>query len=119
MSHQLDRTHPIPGTYVFDGRLSRKGYRINKLCISLTTDETRAAFKADEEAYMSKFGLTEDERRLVRQRDFLGLIQNGGNIYMLLKLGAVTGNGLYQMGAQQRGETLQEFLATRNVGGAV
>ena len=33
---------------------------------------------------------------------------------MMLKLGAATGNGLYQMGAQQRGETYQEFLATRN-----
>jgi protocatechuate 4,5-dioxygenase alpha chain len=119
MSHQLDRDRAIPGTYVFDGRLSRQGYRINKLCISLTTDETRAAFKADEEAYMAKFGLTEDEKRLVRARDFLGLIRNGGNIYMLLKLGAVTGNGLYAMGAQQRGETLQQFLATRNVKGAV
>jgi protocatechuate 4,5-dioxygenase alpha chain len=119
MARQIDRNRPIPGTYVFGGRLSRMGYRINKMCISLTSEGARAAFKADEEAYMARFGLTEDERRLVRARDFLGLIRNGGNIYMLLKLGAATGNGLYQMGAQQRGETLQQFLATRNVGGAV
>jgi protocatechuate 4,5-dioxygenase alpha chain len=117
--HQLDRAHPIPDTYVFDGRLSRQGYRINKLCISLTSEATRSAFKADEEAYMTKYGLTAAEKELVRKRDFLGLIKAGGNIYMLLKLGAVTGNGLYQMGAQQRGETLQQFLATRNVSGAV
>jgi protocatechuate 4,5-dioxygenase alpha subunit len=119
MGHQLDREHPIPDTYIFDGRLSRKGYRINKLCISLTSEATRSAFKADEDAYMSKYSLTEAEKELVRKRDFLGLIKAGGNIYMLLKLGAVTGNGLYHMGAQQRGETLQQFLATRNVSGAV
>lgn len=119
MVKQLDPSRPISGTYVFDGRLSRKGYRINKLCISLTSDATRQEFKADEEAYMAKFGLTEAEKDLVRRRDFLGLIEAGGNIYMLLKLGAATGNGLYAMGAQQRGETLQQFLATRNVSGAV
>jgi protocatechuate 4,5-dioxygenase alpha chain len=119
MTQKPDPRQPIPNTYIFDGALSRKGYRINKLCFSLTTDATRAAFKTDEEAYMERFGLTEDEKRLVRARDFLGLIRNGANIYMLLKLGAVTGNGLYDIGAQQRGETLAQFLATRNVKGAV
>jgi protocatechuate 4,5-dioxygenase alpha chain len=118
VTSQIDRDRPIPDTFVFDGRLSRQGYRINKLCISLTSDATRAEFKADEEAYMAKFGLTEAERDLVRRRDFLGLIKGGGNIYMLLKLGSATGNGLYAMGAQQRGETLRQFLATRNVSGA-
>jgi len=110
---------PIPDTYIFDGEMSRKGYRINRLCFSLTTETTRDAFKADEEAYMNRFGLSEGEKRLVRERDFLGLIRNGANIYMLLKLGAVTGKGLYDIGAQQRGETLAQFLATRNVKGAV
>jgi len=119
MADQLDRGRPIPDTYIFDGRLSRNGYRINKLCISLTSDATRSAFKADEEAYMAKYGLTDAEKDLVRKRDFLGLIKAGGNIYMLLKLGSATGNGLYAMGAQQRGETLTQFLATRKVSGAV
>ena len=115
---QLDADHPIDGTYVFDWRMSRAGYRLNKLAFSLKDAANRQAFKADEEAYCARFGLTEPERALVRKRDFLGLIRHGANIYMLLKLGAATGNGLYQMGAQQRGETYQEFLATRNVGGA-
>ena len=119
MAKQIDRATPIPDTYVFDGALSRRGYRVNKFCFSLTSEATRAAFKADEDAYMTGCGLTEAEKRLVRARDFLGLIRAGANIYMLLKLGAVTGNGLYHIGAQQRGETLDQFLATRNVKGAV
>jgi protocatechuate 4,5-dioxygenase alpha chain len=119
MAIQVDRAKPIPDTYVFDGALSRQGYRINKFCFSLTSEAARAAFKADEDAYMTRIGLTDDEKRLVRTRDFLGLIRAGANIYMLLKLGAVTGNGLYNIGAQQRGETLEQFLATRNVKGAV
>lgn len=115
---QIDPTRPIDGTYVFDWRLSRKGYRLNKLAYSLSRAENREAFKMDEEAYYDRFDLTEEEKELIRSRDFLGLIQHGANIYMMLKLGAATGNGLYQMGAQQRGETYGEFLATRNVGSA-
>jgi hypothetical protein len=34
---------------------------------------------------------------------------------MLIKIGAVTGDGLAAMGAQQRGETVEEFMATRKV----
>lgn len=115
---QLDADHPTEGTYIFDWRMSRKGYRLNKLAYSLKDAANREAFKADEEAYYDRYGLDDGERDLIRQRDFLGMIKHGANIYMLLKLGAATGNGLYQMGAQQRGETYEEFLATRNVGGA-
>ena len=50
----------------------------------------------------------------MRARDFPGLLAAGGNIYFLLKLGVVTGNGLYDMGAKMRGETYEQFLATRN-----
>jgi len=64
---------------------------------------------------MARFELTETERAMVRQRDFSGLLEAGGNIYYLIKLGAVTGNGLYRIGARMRGETYEEFLATRNV----
>ena len=119
MKHQLDRAHPIPDTSIFDGRLSRRGYRLNKMCGTLCTPENRAAFKAGEEAYMAKFALTEGEKTLIRQRDFAGLIEAGLNIYFMLKLGACTGNGLYRMGAQMRGETYEQFLATRKVKDAV
>ncbi len=68
---------------------------------------------------MSRFALTEAEKALVRKRDFRGLIEAGTNIYFLLKIGAVTGNGLYRMGAQMRGESYEAFLATRNFQDAV
>jgi hypothetical protein len=34
---------------------------------------------------------------------------------MLIKIGAVTGDGLTSIGAQQRGESQDEFMASRNV----
>jgi protocatechuate 4,5-dioxygenase alpha subunit len=111
-------TGAIPDTSVFDLRLSLRGKRLNRLCAALCSPAERDAFKRDEEACMSRFGLTDEEKALIRNRDFKGLIEAGTNIYYLLKIGSVTGNGLYQMGAQMRGETYQQFLATRKISDA-
>ena len=109
----------IPDTTLFDLRLSRRGARLNRMCTSLCDPKNRDAFKADEEGYMAKFRLSGSERELVRKRDFRALIEGGLNIYLMLKLGSVTGNSLYRMGAQMRGESYDEFLATRNIKDAV
>ena len=118
MTVQIDRSKPITNTMVFDGRMSRQGYRLNKFSMSLADAANRETFKADEEAFMTQSGLSDAEKELVRKRDWRGMIEVGGNIYMIMKIGAVLGHGLYQIGAQQRGETYEEFLATRNASGA-
>ena len=119
MSVQLQRSARIADSQVFDLDMSWRGLRINRMCNALSSAAERDAYKADEEGFMERFGLTEAERNLVRARDFGGLLEAGGNIYFLIKLGVVTGNGLYAMGAKMRGETPDEFLATRNDRGAV
>ncbi|HWI34880.1 MAG TPA: protocatechuate 3,4-dioxygenase [Burkholderiales bacterium] len=111
-------TGAIPDTSIFDLRLSQRGKRLNRLCAALCSPAERDAFKRDEQAYMARFKLTDEEQALIRNRDFKGLIEAGTNIYYLLKIGSVTGNGLYQMGAQMRGETYQQFLATRKISDA-
>jgi protocatechuate 4,5-dioxygenase alpha chain len=109
----------IPGTYVFDGTISRTGYKLNKLAFSLGDAANREEYRRDEEAYLEKFKLDEATREAVRRRDWLALTTiHGGNIYYMLKLGATVGAGLYQMGAQMRHETFEEFLNTRNAKGA-
>ena len=110
---------PIADTSIFDLRASRRGYRLNKMCGSLCSPANREAFKRDEEAYMARFNLSDFERELIRKRDFAGMIQAGMNIYWMLKVGSVTGNSLYRMGAQMRGESYEAFLATRNFKDAV
>jgi protocatechuate 4,5-dioxygenase alpha subunit len=110
---------PIPDTTVFDLRASRRGLRLNRMCGSLCSPENREAFKRDEEAYMARFQLTEEEKDLIRRRDFAGMIDAGMNIYWMLKIGSVTGNSLYRMGAQMRGESYEQFLSTRNFKDAV
>lgn len=109
----------ISDSDVFDLSMSWRGLRINTMCNALSDPANREACKSDEEAFMARFDLTEAERQLVRARDFSGLLAAGGNIYFLLKLGVVTGNGLYRMGASMRGETHEQFLASRNDSGAV
>ena len=118
MKRQVDPARNIPETMVFTGKRSRQGYKLNKFCIGLTDAANREAFKADPDAYMAKAGLPEETQALIRAHDYLGLIESGGNIYLVMKIGACLGDGLYRIGAQQRGETYEEFLATRNASGA-
>lgn len=115
---QLTPGARVHGSEVFDLAQSWRGYRINKMCNALSQAAGREAFKRDEDAFMTAHGLTDDEQALVRARDFGGLLAAGANIYFLLKLGVVTGNGLYVMGARMRGESYEQFLATRNDRGA-
>ena len=119
MTAQVDKSRQIPGTTVFDGSESRKGYRLNKFAMSFTKPENRDAFTSNEEAYVEKWGLNDQEKQFLRDRDFRGLIEDcGGNIYMIMKIGNCTGHGLYHIGAQLRGETFEDFMATRNAKGA-
>ena len=76
----------IPGTLVFDGDAAQAGYAINAMCYSFNTLANRQAFAADEEGYMDRFHLTEAQREAVRDRNVLGMLAAGGNVYYLAKL---------------------------------
>src|SRR4030095_12863874 len=79
----------------------------------------RAAFKRDPEASFETAGLSEEERDLIRRRDWRGLIHYGVIFFMLEKLGAVTGVSNLHIYAAMRGETLEAFKKTRNARGAL
>ncbi|MEJ0069732.1 MAG: protocatechuate 3,4-dioxygenase [Pseudomonadota bacterium] len=98
---------------MFDGARSRAGYRLNRLGSLLTEPANRQAFLADEVGYMRGLELDDAVIALVRQRDWAGLIREGGNIYLMLKIAGTVGQTLLQMGAQMRGESLEAFMATR------
>jgi len=89
----------IPGTYVFDGRHARKGYHLNMFCMSLNDADNRAAFKRDEAAYLDRFPMTEAQRKAVLARDYLGMLQLGGNIYYTFKIAALDGLSMQHVGA--------------------
>lgn len=103
------KREPIPGTTIFDGRMAMKGYALNKMCYSFNEKANRDAFLADEDAYCARFGLSEEQREAVRQRNVLDLIAAGGNIYYLAKFAGIFGLGVQDVGAQQTGLSVEEF----------
>lgn len=104
-------TGPIPGTILFDGRAAATGYQLNAMCFSFNEAANRAAFLADEEAYCARYALTAQQRAAVAQRDVLGMIAAGGNIYYLAKLAGIFGLNVQDVGALQTGKTVDQFKA--------
>jgi len=102
---------PIPGTYIFDGRMAMKGYALNKMCYSFNSAENRKKFKAFPEAYCHSYGLSREQIHAVTDLDVLRMLQLGGNIYYLAKLTGIYGMSVQDIGAQQTGKSLEEFRA--------
>jgi len=101
----------IPGTLLFDGHAAQAGYALNAMCYSFNSAANRAAFAADEEGYMARFALTPDQLAAVRQRDVLGMLAAGGNVYYLAKLAGIFGLNVQDLGALQTGMSLEAFKA--------
>jgi len=116
---QLAGIEKLSGTYPFDFARSRKAYRLNDFLHRMVEPEHRAAFLADPEASFAKAGLTEEEKDLVRRRDWRAMIHYGVIFFMLEKLGAVVGVSNLHIYAAMRGQTLEEFQKTRNAPGAL
>jgi protocatechuate 4,5-dioxygenase, alpha chain len=103
--------HPIPGTTLFDGAQAQKGYALNKMCFSFNDAVNRALFKGDEEAYMRRYGLDPQQAQAIRQRDVLGLLAAGGNVYYLAKFAGILGLDVQDLGAAQTGMSKEAFKA--------
>lgn len=111
MTDEAAAAQDIPGTIVFDGREALKGYALNRMCYSFNEAASREEFLRDEDAYCRRFGLTETQRRAIRDRDVLGLVESGGNIYYLAKFAGIFGLNVQDVGAQQTGMSVEAFKA--------
>lgn len=107
----------IPGTYVFDGRRSRRGYALNKFLMSLNDADDREAFRADESAYVERFALDTAQREAVLGRDWLRLLEVGGNVYYTYKLAACDGMTFQDLAGKQTGMTREDFARMMLDGG--
>ena len=107
----------IPGTVVFDATQSRLGYDLNMFCMSLMKAGNRAAFKADERAYLARFPMTEAQRQAVLDRDYNRMIALGGNIYFLAKIGATDGFSFQNLAAKMTGVPEEDYRAMMIAGG--
>lgn len=107
----------IPGTYVFDGRAGRRGYRLNKMLMTFRDPAARQRFLADEAAYCTEFGLTDTQRTAVLERDWRALCDEGGSIFYVFKLAMVDGRSMQYLGGVFTGMTEDEFVAMMRAGG--
>ena len=114
MGEQLKGAEKLEGTYPFDLERSVGHYRLNKFLHELVVPEHRQAFLADPEALFEKWGLSEQERDLIRRRDWQGLIRYGAIFFVLEKFAAVIGVSNPAVYAAFRGMSLDDFLKTRN-----
>jgi gallate dioxygenase len=118
MNPQLEGLDSLEGTHLFTLERSGNGLRLNRFLRGLVVPENRALFRDHPEAAFDQAGLTAEERKLVGGRDWPGLIRYGASFFCLEKLARVSGVSNPEMVAAMRGETLEEFLKTRNVPGA-
>ncbi|MBB5422354.1 protocatechuate 4,5-dioxygenase alpha chain [Paraburkholderia sp. JPY158] len=119
MNPQLVGVEELTGTYPFDIRQSMKAMRLNRFFWQLREASARTLWLENRTAAYDAAGLTPEERTLVDNTDWLGLIRYGVSFFVLEKFARVvkiTNLGVY---ASMRGETLEEFLKTRQVPNAV
>jgi protocatechuate 4,5-dioxygenase alpha chain len=109
--------HDIPGTTVFDAVQSRLGFHLNQFCMSLMRAENRAAFKADEAAYLDRYPMTDAQKQAILSRDWNGMLAQGGNIYFTAKLAATDGLSFQQVAAMMSGVTQAEYAQMMLNGG--
>jgi len=109
VQHHLEVELPIPGTYMFDGAAAMKGYALNKMCYSFNNAANREEFQRDEDAYCTKYGLNEEQRKAIKERNVLAMIHAGGCVYYLAKFAGIFHLTVQDIGAQQTGMTVEEF----------
>ncbi len=115
MNPQIAGVEDLVGTYVFDLRTSHRALKLNRFLWSMIQATSREGFVADEDAFMTAAGLSEAEKTLLRARDWLGLIQHGASFFVLEKFARVAKKTNLEIYAIMRGETFDEFMATRRV----
>jgi protocatechuate 4,5-dioxygenase, alpha chain len=101
----------IPGTYLFDSTMAKKGYGLNKMCFSFNGQEARDEFNADPDAYCDKFKLTDAQKEAVKNKDIIAMLREGGSIYYLAKYAGLLKLNMQDIGALQTGMSVDEFKA--------
>jgi gallate dioxygenase len=115
IGHQLEGVDKLEGTHPFTLAVSHRAYRLNDFLHRLVIPEHRERFLNDTQNLYREFGLSDEECRLLDERNWIGLIHYGVIFFCLEKMAAVIGQSNADVYAQMRGETMEEFQASRNV----
>lgn len=115
IGHELEGAGALQGTYPFTHASSHSNLRINGFLHHLVKPAHRARFVSDFEALATEHGLSEEEKDLIRNRKWIEMIRRGVIFFVLEKMAAVLGVSNPEVYAAFRGETIEQFQATRKV----
>ncbi|SBT18577.1 Protocatechuate 4,5-dioxygenase alpha chain [Marinomonas gallaica] len=104
-----NETREFPGTYLFDSKMAKKGYGLNKMCYSFNNQEARDEFNADPDAYCDKFNLSDAQKVAIKEKDIIAMLREGGSIYYLAKYAGLLKLNMQDIGALQTGMSVDEF----------
>lgn len=108
----VDLSLEAPSAYLFTGEICTRSYRLNKFAFDFKFAPVRERFAADPEVLMSEYGLSEEEKALVRARDWTGLVAHGGHHFNIIKIAAAVGQSHLHVGAHMCGADWDEFKTT-------
>ena len=115
IGYELEGAGSLPGTYPFTHARSQTNLRLNSFLHDLVQPAHRQRFVNDFEALAAERGLTQEEKDLVRNRQWIAMVRRGVSFFVLEKMAAVLGVSNPEVYAAFRGETIEQFLATRKV----
>jgi protocatechuate 4,5-dioxygenase alpha subunit len=112
MSADVDLSLDAPSVYLFTGEVCTRSYKLNRFAFDFKYPAVRERFERDPEALMGDYGLTEQEKALVRARDWTGLVAAGGHHFNVIKIAAAVGESHLHVGAHMVGADWDEFKQT-------
>ena len=112
MSDPIDLSLDAPSAYLFTGEICSRSYKLNKFAFDFKYREVRERFAKAPDAVMESYGLTEEEKRMVRARDWTGLVAAGGHHFNIIKIAAALGESHLHVGAHMCGVNWDEFKET-------
>ncbi len=105
----LDLSLDAPSTYVFTGEICSRSYALNRFAFAFKKPEHRRRFEQAPELLMEEFALTDEQKELVRRRDWTGLVATGGHHFNIIKIAAAVGESHLHVGAHMCGADWDEF----------
>ena len=112
---ELAGAEALEGTYPFSYEVSHRAWRLNDFLHRLIIPAHRDAFVNDPEPLYELFALSDEEKTMLRERQWIELIRYGVIFFSVEKMAAVLGVSNPEIYAAFRGLSLEEFQATRNV----
>lgn len=115
IGYELAGAETLEGTHPFTLESSLRAYRINDFLHRLIEPSHRERFLSDFEGLAAAFGLSAEEKAMIREQKWIEMIHYGVTFFVLEKMAAVVGVSNPHIYASMRGEDLETFQSTRKV----